>query len=389
MHLLINALAASAGGGLTYVRNVVPHFAASTEVQTTFLLRPELRREFGEYSNVSFIEQDVPPSAARRFRYEQFILPELIRRLGATVLISAGNFALRKCPIPQILLSRNSLYTSPEFFRDLRSRGHYKLWGNAKIQALLAKRSIRWSTVTVAPSAAFAGQLRTWAEGKVVAIHHGFDRDAFFTDRQPLADLAGKLEQAKGALRLLFVSHYNYFRNFETLIRALALLRQRLAGRQVKLILTCQLRTEANPGEYRADAAAALAHHLGVDADLVQLGPIPYQSLHQVYAACDFYVTPAYAESFAHPLVEAMASGLPVIASDLAVHREICGDAAVYFPAFSPEDLASAVVQLADSGRRIQEMSARGLQRARRFSWAQHVSELVSLAATLQPKGED
>jgi len=47
---------------------------------------------------------------------------------------------------------------------------------------------------------------------------------------------------------------------------------------------------------------------------------------------------PAYAETFAHPLVEAMASGLPVIASDLAVHREICGGGrGCIFPRFAPE----------------------------------------------------
>ena len=66
---------------------------------------------------------------------------------------------------------------------------------------------------------------------------------------------------------------------------------------------------------------------------VVELGAVPYSLLHQVYRECDIYVTPAYAESFAHPLVEAMASGLPIVASDLAVHREICQDAAIYFPA--------------------------------------------------------
>ena len=82
---------------------------------------------------------------------------------------------------------------------------------------------------------------------------------------------------------------------------------------------------------------------------MVELGAVPYSLLHQVYRACNLYVTPAYAESFAHPLVEAMASGLPVVASDLGVHREICEDAAVYFPRFSPEELAAKVCQIASS----------------------------------------
>jgi hypothetical protein len=39
----------------------------------------------------------------------------------------------------------------------------------------------------------------------------------------------------------------------------------------------------------------------------------------------------AYTESFAHPLVEEMANGLPVVAAEIAIHREICQEAAVYF----------------------------------------------------------
>ena len=42
------------------------------------------------------------------------------------MLFSVGNFALRKSPVPQVLLSRNSLYTSIDFLRDVRRRGEYR-----------------------------------------------------------------------------------------------------------------------------------------------------------------------------------------------------------------------------------------------------------------------
>ena len=91
-------------------------------------------------------------------------------------------------------------------------------------------------------------------------------------------------------------------------------------------------------------------------------------------------MTPAYAESFAHPLIEAMSSGLPVVASDLPVHREICGDAAIYFPRFSPEALAEQILQLHRSTELRERLSQNGLRRARDFSWSEHVEGLVSLA---------
>ena len=384
MHLFLNGLAASAGGGLTYLRNVLPQLAARADVQVTAALSPSLRQELSGLARVSLPEIDLPAGAVRRFRQEQTALPAIIRRSGAQVLVSAGNFALRKSPVPQILLSRNSLYTSPDFFRDVGQRREYGLWLETRIKGSLARRSIGWAEATVAPSEAFAQELRQWTGRSVVAIHHGFDGEAFFRDPAPLAaDVRQKLDLDQDALRLLFVSHYNYYRNFETLLRALPLLRQRLGGRKLRLFLTCRLRSEDNPGSYRAQTAAALVTQLGIGDSVVELGAIPYSLLHHVYRACHIYVTPAYAESFAHPLVEAMASGLPVVAADSAVHREICQQAALYFPRFSPEELAAQVSQIAAGSALSSQLSDRGRERSRDFSWKKHVDELLNLAAKL------
>ena len=119
----------------------------------------------------------------------------------------------------------------------------------------------------------------------------------------------------------------------------------------------------------------------------MELGTIPYRSLHHLYRACHIYVTPAYAESFAHPLIEAMSSGLPVVASDLPVHREICGDAGIYFPRFSPDALAERVLQIQESPELAEKLSRNGLRRARDFSWSEHVERLLVLAQELlQPE---
>src|SRR5712692_6465857 len=388
MHLFLNGLAASAGGGLTYLRNVVPHLSARGDVRTTLAVSPSLRQELGDQPNVSFIEMESPAGAARRFWQEQTALPRLIRRSGSDVLISAGNFALRKSPVPQILLSRNSLYTSRDFFRDLRARGDYALWLDTRIKGMFARRSVRWADCTVAPSQAFAEELCRWTGIRVSTIHHGFDPETFFRDNAPLpANIQQKLHSAKDALRLLYVSHYNYYRNFETLLRAIPLLRERLGASKVKLLLTCKLKSEENPGSYRAEDASALLGQLGLADQVVELGSIPHHLLHHVYRACDIYLTPAYTESFAHPLVEAMACGLPVIASDLPVHREICGQAALYFPRFSPEALASNVVSIAISPALAKNLTRCGTQRSQDFSWHKHVDQVVALAHQLSSAG--
>src|SRR5262249_29636451 len=140
---------------------------------------------------------------------------------------------------------------------------------------------------------------------------------------------------------------------------------------------------EDNPGSFRAEAAANLVRQLGIESEVVQLGAVPYGQLHHLHAACDLYVTPAYAETFAHHVVEAMASGLPIIAADTPLHREICGESAVYFSRFSPEDLAVRVAEVAGDSSRMQSMSGRGKLESERFNWGRHVDEILALATSL------
>ena len=83
IRLFVNGLAASAGGGLTYLRNVIPHLARRGDAETTVLMNPAIRREFGELPNILFVKISESSGAFRRFVREQTALPKLIRQSGA------------------------------------------------------------------------------------------------------------------------------------------------------------------------------------------------------------------------------------------------------------------------------------------------------------------
>ncbi|MGA8274454.1 MAG: glycosyltransferase family 1 protein [Candidatus Sulfotelmatobacter sp.] len=384
IHIFINALSASAGGGLTYVRNVLPSLAVRDDVRTTLLVSEALRAEIKESPRLTILSQSHKGGVGRRFWHEQRDLPDLIRRSHADVLLSIGNFALFRSPVPQILLSGNALYISADFMRDLRQRGDYRLWIDTKVKGAVARWSVNAADCTVAPSETFASDLRRWTGKNVVSIHHGFSHSAFCRETVPLPpDVQSRLVTTENAVRILFVSHYNYYRNFETLIRALAIVKQKLHPQTVRLLLTCKLVSKENPGSYQADGAAELVRSLKLGEEVVELGTVPYAALHHLYRSCDLYATAAYAETFAHPLVEAMASGLPVVASEIAVHREICGDAALYFPRFSSDALAHRIIQVLKSNEQRLAMREKGLSRSRDFSWDKHVEALLLLARRL------
>lgn len=91
--------------------------------------------------------------------------------------------------------------------------------------------------------------------------------------------------------------------------------------------------------------------------------------LPQVLSHCQVFVFPSRFEGFGLPALEAMACGAPTVLSRITAFTEIAGDAALYFTAGDPDDLAGVLVALlADESRRA-TLTERGLTRARAFSW--------------------
>jgi glycosyltransferase involved in cell wall biosynthesis len=98
-------------------------------------------------------------------------------------------------------------------------------------------------------------------------------------------------------------------------------------------------------------------------------GPVTDSELAQGYREAVGFIWPSLHEGFGIPPVEAQSLGVPVIASDIPINREVLGDAALYFPAEEPAALASAMVELVADRELRASLSARGMDNARRFTW--------------------
>lgn len=125
----------------------------------------------------------------------------------------------------------------------------------------------------------------------------------------------------------------------------------------------------AGPTAGRADALRGLAGTLGIADRLSILGPVDDAVLAGLYAQACVLCTASLDEGFGLPVLEAMAAGLPVVASDLPVARELAGEAAVRFPPGDVTALSRALARvLADAGLR-DALAARGRERARDYTW--------------------
>lgn len=105
------------------------------------------------------------------------------------------------------------------------------------------------------------------------------------------------------------------------------------------------------------------------------LGYVRPAELADWYARATIFAFPSLDEGFGMPVLEAMASGTPVVASNRSAVPEVAGDAAWLVNPEDTEELADALVTLAgDAGRRA-ELSRRGTERAKQFTWAEAVEK--------------
>ena len=105
-----------------------------------------------------------------------------------------------------------------------------------------------------------------------------------------------------------------------------------------------------------------------------------------LYACADVLVFPSLYEGFGLPVLEAMASGVPVACGNVSSLPEVAGDAASYFCPNSIEDISDAVGKLIFDKSFHAQCVARGFQRAQSFSWERTAKQTLDVLKTVSSR---
>lgn len=126
-----------------------------------------------------------------------------------------------------------------------------------------------------------------------------------------------------------------------------------------------------------------LIEHLKLADSILVLPFLEREVLASVYRRAALLLQTSEREGFGLPVIEAMACGTPVVASDLAVLREVGGDAVVYCAVADVNRWSGLIGELLCERQKQPEhwvaRSAAGLAQAAKFSWAEYVKRMVSL----------
>jgi glycosyltransferase involved in cell wall biosynthesis len=243
----------------------------------------------------------------------------------------------------------------------LRKAGHIACDSHATRDALVARAGVALDRTTVVPN----------------GPHPSCTPEA-----EPSADIdAARMLGPRGAaVELLHVGSTIARKRIDVLLRVFAALRA--TDRQLRLVRV--------GGPFTA-AQQAMARELGVGDAVVVLPALDRSTLAAVYRRSALLLMPSEREGFGLPVLEALACGTPVVASDVAALREVGGYAAVYCPLDDIDEWQRAVTRLLDERARHPAQWAlrreSGLRRAAAFSWSRYAQDVAAIYARTAAAG--
>jgi glycosyltransferase involved in cell wall biosynthesis len=197
-------------------------------------------------------------------------------------------------------------------------------------------------------------------EDRIIAIHHGVDHHRFFVSDVEAARADVRERFGIDGRFVLYVSNHQRKKNTERLVEAFGLIAAE--DPDVTLVLTGWHSPKFALVEQRiAD--------LGLGDRVRVLGHVPDEALPPLYTAASVFTLPSLHEGFGIPVLEAMACGTPVVASDVYALAEVSGDAAELCDPYSVESIAGGLRRILGDPARAAELREKGLVRAAEFSW--------------------
>ena len=199
--------------------------------------------------------------------------------------------------------------------------------------------------------------------GDYKIIPNGIDVDHFSNNSAPWP------EYMDGKTNILFVGRLEKRKGLKHLLEAYSRLKWELPDTRLLVV---------GPGNPDRDS-----HHIlsaRAMRDVVFLGKVSYQDLPRYYATADIFCAPATgAESFGIVLLEAMAAGKPIVASDIEGYNAIVshGRQGLLFPRKDAEALAAALALLVRNPELARSMGARGRQDVEAYRWDKVASQVV------------
>jgi len=247
-------------------------------------------------------------------------------------------------------------------------------WYNRQVNCMLAAPSMREADRIMVISESTARDLQMLAgieRSKVEVVYLGASQAYRPRDRTAAVRyIATKFGVSENFI--CAVGTLEPRKNLATLLGAVRRLRGRRSWRHQLLVAGAEGWKES--GIYRTVRQLGLFEH-----EVRFLGYVPEADLPLLYSGAAVFVFPSIYEGFGLPLAEAMACGVPIVASDCSSIPEVVQDAALLVSPHKPEEFASAIARVIEDQELRVALVEKGLNRARLFRWETAARKVIRI----------
>ncbi|MEO8433069.1 MAG: glycosyltransferase family 1 protein, partial [Acidobacteriota bacterium] len=346
------ALLPQATGIATYTRGIANALAARTDVSVGLFTPRKLpgSSENGPWS----VHADSHPAG---MIWAQTTLPSRARRWGADAILAAltiGPVAAAGPPFVSVVHDLTA-WTNPEWHARRTIVGFIPLWERT------AERASRFLCVSEATARDLVARYPETAD-RVRVARNGLDT-GFSPGGGPESPDAERTrrQHAGGERFILYLGTLEPRKNVEALVLACERLWSKRRSRP-DLVLAGGIGWKSAP----------LLRRIGRSPyrDKIHLaGYAPRETARELYRAAEAFVYPSLAEGFGLPVLEALACGVPVVASTDPALVEVGGDAALYAPARDVVELSRQIERALEDSATKERLRLAGPPRAARFTW--------------------
>lgn len=320
---------------------------------------------FSESSNIK-----IRKVAGKMFAdFEQVFLPLAAHGEKIDLLHCTGNTTPYFSPVPIVQTLHDIIFMDPIPPND----SWYQRFGNQyrrTLVPLVSSRSSAIITVSNYEKERIVSRLGI-DERKIEVIYNGINEKHFYVQHDPASMKRVRHDYNLPPNFILFLGNTSGRKNPQGVIEAYLIYASKV---QTPLPLV-------TPGLSQKFVTQTL-RHLNAEYDekkFVTPGYIRDEDLPFVYAISEVFLFPSLSEGFGMPIVEAMASGTPVITSKISCMPEIAGEAAVLVDPLSPPSIADGLMHvLQDDTLRIEKIQE-GFLNARRFSWTATAEKVLGV----------
>jgi glycosyltransferase involved in cell wall biosynthesis len=341
----------------TYIRNLLRHLGR-LDRKTEFVVfcRPEDRETL---SSIGENFRPVVESSANYSIAEQLRIPLALKREGVT-LFHAPHYVL-----PPLVRCR-SVVTIHDcihlMFPQYLPNRMALAYARTSI-GLAARRATRVMTVSESSKRDILRFVDVEPD-RIDVIYNAYDERFGIEPRENDVVRVRERYQLHDEF-VLYAGNVKPHKNLERLIDAFSLVRKRGLD-HLKLVLIGD-----EISKYAALRRAVHQHQLHKYVRF--LGYLPQETLAVMYRLAGVFVFPSLYEGFGLPPLEAMASGTPVVTSNVSSLPEVAADAAVLVDPYDPGAIADGIELVLTNEDLRADLRRRGLARARQFSWEQSV----------------